>query len=231
MNFENVKVMLIEDDLSIRKFTSINLKREHFEVLEASSAEEALLKLKTNLPEIIILDIMLPGMDGFELCSKIKDLYPDISIIILTSRNQDMDKIMGLELGADDYIVKPFNPLELTARIRAVLRRTNKNKNTSQILLSGNISINLKAQRASKDSMELELSPKEFELLKIFIENSGTTLTRDELLDFAWGRDFFGDVKTVDVHVRRLREKIEDDPSNPMHIETIWGIGYRWREA
>jgi DNA-binding response OmpR family regulator len=145
MDFENIKVLLIEDDISIRKFTSINLKRERFEVIEASSAEEALLKLKTNLPDIIILDIMLPGMDGFELCSKVKDLYPDVSIIILTARNQDMDKIMGLELGADDYIVKPFNPLELTARIRAVLRRTNKNKNTSQIILSGNISINLEA--------------------------------------------------------------------------------------
>ncbi|HOJ11206.1 MAG TPA: response regulator transcription factor, partial [Clostridiales bacterium] len=208
-----------------------NLKRNGFTVLEASSGEEALEMVKTYNPEIIILDIMLPGISGFEVCSRIRQDMPEIIIIVLTARGQDIDKITGLELGADDYMVKPFNPLELVARIKSILRRTgnNNDNNNEDRLISQNFVMDNKAQRFFKDESEIELTPTEFLILKTFMENPGKAISRDELLNAVWGKNYFGDMKTVDVYIRRIREKIEDNPSRPKYIETVWGRGYRWQ--
>jgi len=200
-------------------------------VLEACSAEEALQKAETNIPDLAVLDVMLPGMDGFELCRMFREKHRDTAIIMLTARGQDMDKLMGLELGADDYMVKPFNPAELVARIRAVLRRINrKDREHSRYLVSGAFTLDTTAQLAYKNGSEVELTPREYLLVKTFLENPNIALSREEILDKAWGRDFFGEIKTVDVHIRRLREKIEEDSANPRFIETVWGYGYRWRK-
>ena len=225
-------ILLVEDEASIRKFIEINLKREGFVVHNAGSGEEALELAKDKKPDVIVLDVMLPGIDGFETCRRLREKYSAMAIIMLTARGLDMDKIMGLELGADDYLIKPFNPLELIARIRAVLRRTKiKAASEKDYLECGHISIDLTSKRAFKSKEELNLTPKEFNILRIFLENQNTAFSRDELLNAVWGEDFVGDPKTVDVHVRRLREKIEDNPAEPQWIETVWGVGYRWKEG
>ena len=226
------KILIVEDEESIRKFIKISLKRQKFEVFEAASAEEGLQKTLQDTPDVVILDIMLPGMDGFELCEKLKKQYENIGIIILTARGQDMDKIMGLEFGADDYMVKPFNPLELTARINSLLRRMKYvNKENTSFIHSGDFRIDKYSKKIFKEDLELDLTPKEFLLLKMFIQNPGKALSRDELLNVVWGYEFIGDTKIVDVNIRRLRSKVEKDPSNPKHIETVWGTGYRWGDA
>ena len=226
------KILIVEDEESIRKFIKISLKRQKFEVFEAASAEEGLQKTLQETPDVVILDIMLPGMDGFELCEKLKKQYENIGIIILTARGQDMDKIMGLEFGADDYMVKPFNPLELTARINSLLRRMKYvNKENTNFIHSGNFRIDKYSKKIFKEDLELDLTPKEFLIMKMFIQNPGKALSRDELLNVVWGYEFIGDTKIVDVNIRRLRSKVEKDPSNPKHIETVWGTGYRWGDA
>lgn len=230
MNEEIKKVLVVEDESSIRKFITINLNRNGFEVLEAENGEIALEMLKNCAAEIVILDVMLPGIDGFEVCQRIREINSDIVIIMLTARGQDMDKIMGLELGADDYMVKPFNPLELIARIRTVLRRSGKNNGESAGIIDfKTLQIDLKSQKFFKNSVEIELTPREFSIITTFMKNPGKAFSRDELLDSVWGKNYFGDIKTVDVHIRRLREKIEDDPSEPQYIKTIWGYGYIWQ--
>lgn len=229
---ENATILIVEDEDSIRSFIALYLKKNGFEVLEASNSEEALEKIKTNLPDLAVLDIVLPGMSGLELCSRLREEYPQTAVIMLTALGQDTDKIFGLELGADDYLVKPFNMLELLSRIKAILRRTMKdNKKDNIPLFSGPFKIDSNAQIVCKNGCEIELTPKEFCLFKSFIENPNIALSRDELLNLVWGKDFFGDTKTLDVHIRKLREKIEDDPSSPRFIETVWGYGYRWREG
>lgn len=228
---ERERILVVEDEDAIRQFILINLERNSFQVMEAASGEEALAKAKTFRPHLLVLDIMLPGMDGFEVCRRLRDESPGTAVIMLTARGQNMDKVMGLELGADDYVVKPFNPLELVARIRAVLRRMQiAQPEHSQIICRGPFRLDDKAQRIYKNDRELDLTPREFCLMKIFLTNCNRALSRDWLLNLAWGEDFVGDPKTVDVHIRRLREKIEDNPSKPVYIETVWGIGYRWRE-
>lgn len=225
------RILVVEDEDSIRRFIVVNLKRNSFQCMEAASGEEALTKAKTFRPHLVVLDIMLPGMDGFEVCRRLRVESPGIAVIMLTARGQDMDKVMGLELGADDYMVKPFNPLELVARVRAVLRRMQIGRTEDRhIINQGPFQLDHKAQRVYKNNQELELTPREFCLMKIFLANGNRALSRDRLLNLAWGEDFVGDPKTVDVHIRRLREKIEDNPSKPFYIETVWGIGYRWRE-
>ena len=228
MGEKKVKVMVVEDEESIRRFITVNLIRSDFEVYEASSGEEAIEKLMETKPEVVILDIMLPEMDGFEVCQKIRVNLPGTVIIMLTAKSQDMDKIMGLDLGADDYMVKPFNPFELIARIRAILRRIApvKGENEGIITYCG-ISVDNNAQKVYKNNIELDLTPREFTIIKMFMEKPGVALSRDEILNRLWGENYFGDPKTVDVHIRRLREKIEDAPSEPKIIETIWGFGYR----
>lgn len=232
MKEERIKVLVVEDESSIRKFVSINLNREGFEVLEAASGEEALDIVKRVKPRVVVLDLMLPGIDGFEVCQYVRKAIPNIVIIMLTAKSQDMDKIMGLELGADDYMVKPFNPLELIARIRANLRKIdNAMGQLKKTIILGELELDLEAQRFYKRGVEVELTPIEFSMMKMFMENNNKAFSRDEILNIVWGRNYFGDMKTVDVHVRRIREKIEDDPSNPLVIETVWGVGYRLRGA
>jgi DNA-binding response OmpR family regulator len=228
---EGIKVLICEDESSIRKFININLCINGFTVIEAESGEEALEMIRVHNPMIVVLDVMLPGIDGFEVCQRIRKSRSEIIIIMLTARGQDMDKIMGLGLGADDYMVKPFNPLELVARIKAILRRSNNpNLQSKDRVKFGVLEIDKKSQKFYKDSREIDLTPTEFSIINIFMNNPGKAFSRDELLNAIWGQDYFGDVKTVDVHIRRLREKIEDNPSSPSYIETVWGFGYRWQE-
>jgi DNA-binding response OmpR family regulator len=229
MSESKVKVLVVEDEASIRKFIAINLERSGFDVLEADTGEIAVEMAEVYKPEVMVLDVMLPGIDGFEVCTKLRDQMPNIIIIMLTARGQDIDKITGLELGADDYMVKPFNPRELTARINTVLRRIERSKTPDGVPLEyKNLVMDLKAQKFFKDGAEIELTPTEFSVLKMFMSNVGRALSRNELFNSVWGRNYFGDLKTLDVYIRRIREKIEEDPSKPQYIETVWGYGYRW---
>jgi DNA-binding response OmpR family regulator len=224
-------ILVVEDEITIRRFIVINLERNGYKVLEASTGEEALEIIWCEKPDLVILDLMLPGIDGFEVCRRLRKNFTDMAVIMLTARGQDTDKVLGLELGADDYVVKPFNPFELVARVRAVLRRIRKRRsNSMNILRTGPFQLDLNSQSLFKSGREIDLTPREFNLIKIFIENRNKAINRDDILNLAWGQDFIGDPKTVDVHVRRLREKLEDDPSNPKFVETVWGYGYRWRE-
>ena len=224
------RVMIVEDEASIRKFIAINLNRSGFEVLEVESGEKALKQFKDFMPQVVVLDVMLPGIDGFEVCQRLREIQPQVIIIMLTARGQDMDKIMGLEIGADDYMVKPFNPLELIARIRANLRKADNIKLTTGSDLSyKELKLDISAQRFYKGEEEIELTPTEFTIMKVLIKDPGKAFSRDELLNTVWGKNYYGDMKTVDVHIRRIREKVEDDPSDPKFIETVWGVGYRLR--
>lgn len=228
---KKIKTLIVEDELSIRKFIAINLSRNEFEVEEADCGEVALEKFNIFKPSVVVLDVMMPGIDGFEVCQRIREQNKDVIIIMLTAKGQDMDKIMGLEIGADDYMVKPFNPLELIARIRAIYRRSSSSSNESKTSISyADLLLDLKSQRFFKKDTQLDLTPTEFALVKLFFENPGKAFNRDEILNKIWGEDYFGDTKTVDVHIRRLREKIEDIPSSPKYIETVWGVGYRLKE-
>jgi two-component system, OmpR family, alkaline phosphatase synthesis response regulator PhoP len=224
------KVLIVEDEVSIRGFIKINLERNNFSVVEAGSGEEALEKIPVEAPQIVILDVMLPGIDGFQICERLRKNYGHMGIMMLTARSQDLDKIMGLEFGADDYMVKPFNPLELIARVKAILRRSQSSIATDgNQLVSLPFKIDLVSQKVYKNEIEIDLTPKEFLLMKVFIENPGKALSRDMLLNMIWGLNYIGDLKIVDVNIRRLREKIEDLASKPTYIETVWGTGYRWR--
>ncbi|CUO54307.1 response regulator transcription factor [Clostridium disporicum] len=222
------KILLIEDEASIRGFLKINLKRNNFDVLECDNGEEGIQIALLERPKIVILDVMLPGIDGFEVCKILREKISDIGIIMLTAKGQDMDKIIGLEYGADDYIVKPFNPMEVILRIKAILRRIGKEEKGNEILENGPFKIDLYSQKVSKNDVELDLTPKEYLLMKLFLENPKKAFTRDELLNILWGKNYFGDLKIIDVNIRRLRAKIENDSSAPKYIETIWGTGYRW---
>lgn len=224
------KVMIVEDEGSIRRFIAINLNRSGFDVLEVESGEKALELFEIFLPAVVVLDVMLPGMDGFEVCQRLRDSMPEVVIIMLTARGQDMDKIMGLEIGADDYMVKPFNPLELIARIRANLRKSDHTKSmTDSCIKYLDLRLDTAAQRFSRGKTEIELTPTEFAIMKVLMMYPGKAFSRDELLSVVWGKNYFGDMKNVDVHIRRIREKVEEDPSCPQLIETVWGIGYRLR--
>ena len=222
------KILIIEDEDTRRGFLKINLNRNGFEVLETDNGEEGLNILELQNPVLVILDVMLPGMNGFEVCKKIREKKDKIGIIMLTAKGQDMDKIMGLEYGADDYMVKPFNPMELLLRIKAILRRIGGNKENN-IIRNGIFTIDSYGKKVFKGGKEIDLTPKEYSLIKLFIENPNKAFSRDELLDLVWGKDYFADSKIIDVNIRRLRSKIEDSSSKEGYIETIWGIGYRWR--
>ncbi|OBR93742.1 MULTISPECIES: response regulator transcription factor [Clostridium] len=225
------KVLIVEDEASIRGFLKINFKRNKFIVIEASTGERALEKARTEHPIVTILDVMLPGMDGFKTCEILRREFPKMGIIMLTARSQDMDKIMGFGFGADDYVIKPFNPQELIARVNALLRRIGiQSDSKNEVLVSGEFKIDEGAMKVYRSEQELELTPKEYMLMKIFIENQGKALNRNELLNLVWGYSYPGDAKIVDVNIRRLREKIEENSSKPKYIETVWGVGYRWRK-
>ncbi|MNJ31985.1 response regulator transcription factor [Paenibacillus fonticola] len=224
-------VLIVEDDEHIRRFVAINLEGSGFEVSEAATGEAALQSFTAERPDVVVLDIMLPDQDGFEIFQRLRGIDPEIVIIFLTARGQDLDKIRGLELGADDYIVKPFNPMELTARIRTVLRRVHKaGEARNKVLQSGFIRLDLTSNKLYKLEDVIEVTPKEFQMVRAFLEHSDVALSRNELLNLVWGEDYVGDTKTVDVHVRKLREKLEEDSTRPQLIETVWGVGYRWRK-
>ncbi|EMS69562.1 response regulator transcription factor [Ruminiclostridium cellobioparum] len=226
------KVLIVEDEESIRGFLKINFRKNDFIVIEAGSGEEGVDKARQERPSVVLLDVMLPGMDGFQVCEVLRKEFPDMGIIMLTARGQDIDRIKGLEFGADDYVLKPFNTTELILRAKSLLRRLGGNKanDRAETVNSGAFRIDVYSQRVFKDGTEIMLTPKEYLLLKLFLENQNKAFTRDELLDKIWGYDFIGDTKIVDVNIRRLRSKIEDKNSAAMYIETVWGTGYRWRK-
>jgi len=226
-----MKILICEDEASIRAFLKINFERNGFSVVEAGSGEEALRLTELEKPHIVVLDIMLPGIDGYEVCKRLRISHPNIGIIMLTAKGQDMDKIQGLERGADDYVVKPFNPTEFILRTKALIRRLEEAKgikDEGQLLQSREFVMDKYSQTLKKGEEFIELTPKEFAIMRIFLENGGKAFSRDELLNLVWGYDFIGDPKIVDVNMRRLRAKIEDNPSDPEYIETVWGTGYRW---
>ena len=222
------KILIVDDETDIREILQFNLENAGFEVDCAYSAEEALEKLGQEHC-LILLDVMLPGLDGFEVCRRIRATNKQMGIIMLTARTQEMDKVSGLLMGADDYITKPFNILEVKARIKAIMRRTGtkeaKQKNDSVITL-GDMKMDRESRRVFISDKEVNLTTKEFEVLELLIMNPGKVYGRDNLLKIIWGEDFPGDVRTVDVHIRRLREKIENNPSEPKYVQTKWGLGY-----
>ena len=224
------KVLVLEDETSIRSFVVINLKRAGYEPIEAGTGAEAFEQLRAN-PDIkvAILDIMLPDTDGFEVCRKIRAADPHIGIIMLTARTQEMDKVTGLMTGADDYVTKPFSPAELTARIDALYRRTGglEQADTGEIV-QGPFRLNTRNRTLEKSGERIKLTQVEYAIMKMFMDNPGKALSREEILNTVWGRDYFGELKIADVNIRRLRLKIEDDPTNPVFITTVWGYGYKW---
>ncbi|MBQ2062689.1 MAG: response regulator transcription factor [Oscillospiraceae bacterium] len=223
------KVLVLEDESSIRSFIVINLRRAGYEVVEAETGEEALEKLELHRDtRVALLDVMLPGIDGFEVCRRIRASNSGIGIIMLTARAQEMDKVTGLMTGADDYVTKPFSPAELTARVDALMRRSGGNEITEGEIRQDPFLLNTRNRTLEKSGQRIKLTQVEYAIIKMFMENPGKALSREEILDMVWGRDYFGELKIVDVNVRRLRLKIEDNPTNPTYITTVWGYGYKW---
>ena len=224
------KVLILEDEVSIRSFVVINLRRAGYDAIEAGTGMEALERLKEN-PDIgvAILDIMLPDIDGFEVCRNIRATNKVIGIIMLTARTQEMDKVTGLMTGADDYVTKPFSPAELTARIDALYRRIGGDANPDpEVLSQGPFVLNLRNRTLEKDGQRIKLTQVEYAIMKLFMQNPGRALSREDILTSVWGRDYDGELKIVDVNIRRLRIKIETDTANPKYITTVWGFGYKW---
>lgn len=225
------KILIVEDEEAIRGFIKVNLKRNNFEVLEAGSGEEALSLIGENV-DIVLLDVMLPGMNGYEVCEKVRKSHPNMGIIILTAKGQEENRIEGLDAGADDYIVKPFSPKELLAHINALTRRLSLQGGEPEMskneIVSGLFKLIVDERRFIKGEEEIELRPIEFSLVKYFMENANKAIHRDEILNNVWGYNYVGDFKIVDVNIRRIRQKIETNPSEPKHIEKVWGYGYRW---
>jgi len=221
------KIMVVDDEQTLVKALSFALEKEGFMVSPAYNGEEALQKWKENRFDLVILDLMMPGMDGYEVCRRLRQ-ESNIPIIMLTARAEDIDKIQGLELGADDYVTKPFNPRELIARIKSVLRRSQRE--ISGAIEVSDLKIDLVRHRVTLKGKQVELTSKEFALLSLMARNAGHVFSREQLLQQVWGYDFLGDPRTVDVHIRHLREKIEPDPSRPTYIITVWGAGYKLQE-
>ena len=224
------KVLILEDEVNIRSFVVINLKRAGYDAIEAGTGQEALDRLRQH-PDIgvAILDIMLPDIDGFEVCRRIRANNKQIGIIMLTARTQEMDKVTGLMTGADDYVTKPFSPAELTARIDALYRRMGADNGADpEVLAQGPFVMNTRNHTLEKSGNRVRLTQVEYSILKLFMQNPGRALSREEILSAVWGRDYEGELKIVDVNIRRLRIKIEDDTANPTYLTTVWGFGYKW---
>ncbi|MCM1105597.1 MAG: response regulator transcription factor [Blautia sp.] len=222
------RVLVVDDEKLIVKGIRFSLEQDGMEVDCAYDGEEALSLAKANTYDMVLLDIMLPKMDGFEVCQAIRE-FSDMPIVMLTAKGDDMDKILGLEYGADDYITKPFNILEVKARIKAIMRRTSgpKEKSSSSAVLERkDLRMDCDSRRLFIQDREVNLTTKEFDLLELLVRNENKVYSRENLLELVWGRDYPGDVRTVDVHVRRLREKIEANPSEPKYVHTKWGVGY-----
>ena len=225
------KVLVLEDESSIRSFVVINLRRSGFEPIEAENGTMALEKLKVN-PDICLalLDVMLPDIDGIEVCRRIRATGSKMGIIMLSAKSQEIDKVTGLMTGADDYITKPFSPAELTARVDALIRRLgiDEQDDSSFEISSGPFLLNTRNRTLEKDGQRLKLTGIEYSLMKLFMENPGKAMSRDDILTSVWGESFSGESKTVDVNIRRLRSKIEKDPGEPEFLTTVWGYGYKW---
>ncbi|MBR5261129.1 MAG: response regulator transcription factor [Oscillospiraceae bacterium] len=225
------KILVLEDEADIRSFVVINLKRAGFEPIEAGSGEEALELLSLyNDIRVALLDVMLPGIDGFEVCRRIRATNSKIGIIMLTAKSQEMDKITGLMNGADDYVTKPFSPAELTARIDALCRRTGgdyESEDNGEIV-QGPFVLNTRNRTLQKSGERIKLTQIEYSIMCLFMQNPGKALSRDDILHSVWGKEYFGELKIVDVNIRRLRIKIEDDATMPVYITTVWGYGYKW---
>lgn len=224
------KVLILEDEENIRSFIVVNLKRAGYQVLEAGTGEEALNKLYHN-PDVgvAILDIMLPDIDGFEVCRRIRATSKQIGVIMLTARTQELDKVTGLMTGADDYVTKPFSPAELTARIDALFRRLGgDNQASSELLMQGPFVMNTRNHTLEKNGNRIRLTQVEYAVLKLFMQNPGRALSREDILSAVWGSEYDGELKIVDVNIRRLRIKVEDDATSPTYITTVWGFGYKW---
>ena len=225
------KVLVLEDEDNIRSFVVLNLNRAGYDTLEATTGEEALEILREH-PEtrIALLDVNLPGIDGFEVCRRIRATNSKMGIIMLTARTLEMDKVTGLMTGADDYVTKPFSPAELTARVDALYRRSGgeeKQADSGEIFQPPFL-LNTRNRTLEKNGKRIKLTQVEYSVIKLFMDNPGKALSRDEILESVWGRDYFGELKIVDVNIRRLRLKVEDDPTNPTYITTVWGYGYKW---
>ena len=223
------KVLVVDDEENIRMLVKFNLEKAGYEVLEASDGNKAIETAVNSTPDIVILDLMLPGIDGLEVCRNLKR-HPRtaaLPIIMLTAKSDEIDRVIGLELGADDYMTKPFSQRELVARIKAVLRRSNVAVGNGEELLLGRLRMNFSQYEAWLDNEKLELTPKEYEMLKLLAENAGKVFSREQLLEKIWGYEYFGDTRTVDVHVRHLRAKLDRVPEMAEAIETVRGVGYR----
>lgn len=227
------KILVLEDEIGIRSFVSINLKREGYEVIEAGTGQEAIDKISNEKDiSMALLDVMLPDMSGIEVCKYIRSNFDSVGVIMLTAKAQEEDKIEGFISGADDYMVKPFSIKELLMRVTALLRRVKKEDNSKNknIIESGPFVLDLDKRKLLKNMNEIELTPTEFSIVKFLITNEKQSLSRDQILDEVWGTNYLYDFKIVDVNIRRIRNKIEDDPSKPKYIQTVWGYGYCWRK-
>jgi two-component system alkaline phosphatase synthesis response regulator PhoP len=230
----NNRVLICDDEDHIRQFMKINLEYSGFEIIEAATGEDAIKLTEETNPSVLVLDIMLPGISGYEVCETVRNKFPKVGIIMVSAKSQDIDKILGLEKGCDDYIIKPFNPQELILRVKSLMRRVNYTEEKSQdskyeSLIDGPFKLDLYSRSFYKNDVEIDVTPTEFTILKNFIENKGKAMTRDEIMTETWGENYSTDTKIVDVNVRRIRAKIEENPAKPEYIETVWGTGYRWR--
>lgn len=224
------KILILEDEENIRSFVVINLQRAGYITVEASTGQEALDKLREHPDvDVAVLDIMLPDIDGFEVCRRIRATSKRIGIIMLTARTQEMDKVTGLMNGADDYVTKPFSPAELTARLDALVRRIKGDSvAVSELLTQGPFVMNTRNRTLEKNGNRIRLTQVEYAIVKLFMQNPGRALSREEILSVVWGREYEGDLKIVDVNIRRLRIKLEDNPNLPIYVTTVWGYGYKW---
>ncbi len=224
------KILLVDDEKTLVKVLRFNLEKEGYEVCCAYDGETALSLQEKEQPDLIILDLMLPKVNGFDVCKKIRKTQ-SVPIIMLTAKTEDIDKILGLELGADDYLTKPFNPRELLARIKAILRRSISDTNIKPHLVElDELKVDLFRHKVWVKGKEIDLTVKEFALLSLLLTTPGQVFSRTQLLKQVWGADYFGDIRTVDVHIRHLREKVEEDPSKPYYVVTVWGSGYKFRD-
>jgi two-component system alkaline phosphatase synthesis response regulator PhoP len=222
-------VLVVDDEPAIRELVRFALEREGFQVEMAADGWEGLNLARTQKPDLVVLDLMLPGLSGEEVCRALR-AETDIPVLMLTARKEESDRIAGLELGADDYVTKPFSPRELTARVRAILRRTRGRDGASPAAPEAGLVIDLERRRVTLDGRPVELTYTEFELIRTLKGHPGRVFSREVLLSRVWGQDYFGDTRTVDVHIRHLREKLGEDPAQPRFIETVRGVGYRYRE-
>ena len=227
------RILIAEDEDVIRDFIVINLKRAGYDVVDVPDGEQALQVFEQSGGDfdVVVLDIMMPGIDGFGVCEKIRAASNTIGIIMLSAKSQEMDKVRGLMTGADDYITKPFSPSELVARVDAIYRRVSLAKDVAQQsgeIVSGPFVLNSKSRTLTKNGKTVDLTQVEFQIMEFFMRNPNTALERSAILDEVWGSNYFGDVKIVDVNIRRLRMKIEEEPSNPRYLQTVWGFGYKW---